>query len=131
MKMTIEDLRKVIKNLESRGYRKNFEEGDLFKPNQSGYFNYYYKVIDRGVDKYGDSRAINQLLFRVWSLYEFRDRIKSDSLYSLEPVISFSREIDERIDISLQYPERDIDELEKIAKDLGEWIKENIKLVEK
>lgn len=127
--MNKEELLKTFKLLDSRGYKKNFLDEDLYKPNYSGYVNYYYKVISWGEDKYGDSRAINQLLFRVWSLYEFRDRINSNSLFSIEPVITFSREIDERIDITLQYPERSIEEIEEIAKKLGEYIKENIKSV--
>jgi hypothetical protein len=102
---------------------------DLYKPNYSGLFYYYYKVMDREEDKYGDNRAINQLLFRPWSLWEFRDRLNSDNWLSLEPIVSFSREVDERIDLELQFPERSIDELEQIAKDFGEWCKQNVKKI--
>lgn len=125
--MTKKEFLKVSKELYKRGYRRNFKMKDLYKPNYSGLFYYYYKVIDREEDKYGDSRAINQLLFRPWSLWEFRDRLHSDNWLSLEPIISFSREVDERIDLQLQFPERSIDELEQIAKDFGEWCKQNIR----
>ena len=121
---------KVCKELYKRGYRRNFKMKDLYKPNYSGLFYYYYKVIDREEDKYGDNRAINQLLFRPWSLWEFRDRLNTDNWLSLEPIVSFSREVDERIDLELQFPERSIDELEQIAKDFGEWCKQNIRKVE-
>lgn len=128
--MNKKEFLKTCKELYKRGYRRNFKMKDLYKPNYSGLFYYYYKVIDREEDKYGDSRAINQLLFRPWSLWEFRDRLHSDNWLSLEPIISFSREVDERIDLQLQFPERSIDELEQIAKDFGEWCKQNIRKVE-
>lgn len=128
--MNKKEFLKVCKELYKRGYRRNFKMKDLYKPNYSGLFYYYYKVIDREEDKYGDRRAINQLLFRPWSLWEFRDRLHSDNWLSLEPIISFSREVDERIDLRLQFPERSIDELEQIAKDFGEWCKQNIRKVE-
>lgn len=128
--MNKKEFLKVCKELYKRGYRRNFKMKDLYKPNYSGLFYYYYKVIDREEDKYGDSRAINQLLFRPWSLWEFRDRLHSDNWLSLEPIISFSREVDERIDLQLQFPERSIDELEQIAKNFGEWCKQNIRKVE-
>ena len=127
--MNKKEFLKVCKELYKRGYRRNFKMSDLYKPNYSGLFYYYYKVIDREEDKYGDNRAINQLLFRPWSLWEFRDRLHSDNWLSLQPVISFSREVDERIDLELQFPERSIDELEQIAKDFGEWCKQNVRKV--
>lgn len=127
--MNKKEFLKTCKELYKRGYRRNFKMKDLYKPNYSGLFYYYYKVIDREEDKYGDNRAINQLLFRPWSLWEFRDRLNTDNWLSLEPVISFSREVDERIDLELQFPERSIDELEQIAKDFGEWCKQNIRKV--
>lgn len=128
--MNKKEFLKVCKELYKRGYRRNFKMKDLYKPNYSGLFYYYYKVIDREEDKYGDSRAINQLLFRPWSLWEFRDRLpNSDNWLSFEPIIMFGRSSNERIDVSLQFPERNIDELEKIAKDFGEWCKQNIREV--
>lgn len=129
MKMNKKEFLKACKELYKRGYRRNFKMSDLYKPNYSGLFYYYYKVIDREKDKYGDSRAINQLLFRPWSLWEFRDRLNTDNWLSLEPIVSFSREVDERIDLELQFPERSIDELEQIAKDFGEWCKQNVRKV--
>lgn len=128
--MNKKEFLKACKELYKRGYRRNFKMSDLYKPNYSGLFYYYYKVIDREEDKYGDSRAINQLLFRPWSLWEFRDRLHNDKWLSFEPIISFSREVDERIDLTLQFPERSIEELEQIAKNFGEWCKQNIKEIE-
>lgn len=127
--MTKKEFLKVCKELYGRGYRRNFKMKDLYKPNYSGLFNYYYKVIERGHDKYGDTWAINQLFFRPWSYWEYRDRLPSspDSWLSFEAVVVFGRNSDERVDLHLQYPERSIDELEEIAKNFGEWCKKNIK----
>lgn len=121
---------KTCKELYKRGYRRNFRMRDLYNSDHTGLFYHYYKVIDRQNDKYGNSRAINQILFRPWSFWEFRDRLpNSDNWISFEPVILFSREVDETIELRLQFPERSIDEIEEIAKKLGEFIKKNIKPV--
>lgn len=127
--LTKQEFLKVCKELYKRGYRRNFKMKDLYRDNYHGNFYWYYKVIDRAEDKYGDSRAINQLLFQPWSLWQFKDRLLTDKWLSFEPVISFSRNVDERIDLTLQFPDRGIDELEQIAKDFGEWCKQNIKEV--
>lgn len=128
--MNKKEFLKVCKELYKKGYHRNFKMKDLYKPSYNGLFYYYYKVIDRDYDKYGDSRAINQLFFRPWSLWEFRDRLHNDNWLSFEPVIMFSRNTGERIDLKLSYPERSIEELEQIAKDFGEWCKQNIREVE-
>ena len=128
--MNKKEFLKTCKELYKRGYRRNFKMKDLYKSDYSGLFYYYYKVIDETRDKYGDRLVLTQLLFRPWSLWEFRDRLKTDKWLSFEPVISFSRNVDERIDLTLQFPDRSIDELEQIAKDFGEWCKQNIKEIE-
>jgi hypothetical protein len=119
---------KACKELYKRGYRRNFSMKDLYG-SESGTFMWYYKTIDRAEDKYGDMRSINQIFFRPWSLYQFRDRLNTDKWLSLEPVISFTRDVDERIDLTLQFPDRSIDEIEEIAKKFGEWCKENVRQV--
>lgn len=122
--MNKKEFLKACKELYKRGYRRNFKMRDLYKPNYSGLFYCYYKVIEWDKDEYGDSGAINQLLFRPWSLWEFRDRLpNSDNWLSLEPIVIFSRNTDERIELNLSYPERGVEELEQIAKSFGEWCK--------
>lgn len=129
--MTKKEFLKVSKELYKRGYHRNFKMKDLYKPNYSGLFHYYYKVIDETYDENGDRVVLNQLFFRPWSLYEFRDQLPDkDNWLSFEPVVMFGRSSDERIDLSLQFPERSIEELEQIAKDFGEWCKQNIKEVD-
>lgn len=126
--MTKKEFLKVCKELYKRGYKRNFKMQDLYRPNYSGVFKYYYKVIDETRDKYGDRLVLNQLFFRPWSLWEFRDRLPNDDNWlSFEPVIMFGRSSDERIDLQLQYPDRSIDELEEIAINFGKWCKENVR----
>lgn len=126
--MTREEFLKVSKELYKRGYHRNFKMKDLYEPNYSGLFYYYYKVIDKTYDENGDRVVLNQLFFRPWSLYQFRDQLPNKNNWlSFEPVVMFGRNSDERIDLSLQFPERSIDELEQIAKDFGEWCKQNIR----
>ena len=127
--LTKQEFLKVSKELYKRGYHRNFKMKDLYEPNYSGLFYYYYKVIDKTYDENGDRVVLNQLLFRPWSLWEFRDRLNTDKWLSFEPVIMFRRNSGERLDLTLQFPDRSIDELEQIAKDFGEWCKQNIKEV--
>ena len=128
--LTKQEFLKVSKELYKRGYRRNFKMKDLYKPNYSGLFHWYYKTIERVPDKYGDMRSINQILFHPWSLWEFKDQLHSDKWLSFSPVIMFSRNLDERIDLTLSYPARTIEEIEEIAVKFGEWCKQNIKEVE-
>lgn len=125
--LTKKEFLKFCKELYKKDYKRNFKMSDLYKPNFSGLFYYYYKVIDETRDIYGDRLVITQLLFRPWSLWEFRDRLNNDKWLSFEPVIMFGRSSDERIDLSLSHPERSIDEIEQIAKDFSQWCKTNIK----
>lgn len=121
--MTREEYNEMCLELIKRGYKRNF--GELEKPRDDG-MNYYYKVIERRKNEYGEERAINQLFFKIWSLEKYRDRVPYNSLYSLEPVIMFSRSIDERIDLTLCHPRFSIDECEEIANKFGKWVDENI-----
>lgn len=121
--MTKEQFMQACAELEQRGYKRNF--GKDQQPKGNG-INDYWKVIEWREDKYGESRAVNQLLFKIWHFEEFRDRCPDNSLYSLEPIIAFSRNISERIDLCLSYPERSIDELEELAAKFGKWAEENL-----
>ena len=105
-----EEFLRACKELYKRGYRRNFKMKDLYDPNTHGHFYWYYKTIEKAPDKYDDLRSINQILFHPWSLYPFRHKIQSDKLFSFEPVIMFSRNSDERIDLTLSYPDRSIED---------------------
>lgn len=121
--MTKEQFNKSCQELRDKGYKKNFRDGEVL--NGKGW-NYYYKVIEYREDEYGDNRAINQLLFKIWHFEEFYDRVPAEAMYSLEPVVMFSRSTDERVDLILSHPIFSIDELEEIAIAFGKWADKNI-----
>ena len=121
--MTKEQFDKACQELRERGYRRNFGNDEFPKGNG---WNYYYKVIERRDDGCGELRAINQLLFKIWHFEEFRDRVPDEGMYALEPVVMFSRNTGERIDLTLSHPKFSIDELEEIAVKFGKWADENI-----
>ena len=121
--MTKEQFDKSCQELRNKGYKKNFQDGDVLDDRG---LNYYYKVIEYREDEYGDNRAINQLLFKIWHFEEFYDRVPKESMYSLEPVVMFSRSTNERIDLTLSDPKFSIDELEEIAVAFGKWADKNI-----
>lgn len=113
---------KELKKLEDRGYIKTF---DISKaPVRSDGSDYLYKVIEYEKDKYGDLRAINQLIIKVYNFEEYKDRIPGDSYYSFEPIVCFSRDTDERIDLHIHFPKHSIEFLEKKAGQFGEWCKQ-------
>lgn len=128
--MTQEELLKVIDELASRGYIKNFSDEELeskLMKTYSGHSTYMYKVITRRDCEYGASRADNVLQYRIWSFEPYKDRVPPKSLYSLEPVVMISRNIDERIDLHIEdYNRRTVDECEEIAKSFGAFCESNI-----
>ena len=124
--MTKEQFIQACTDLEQLGYKRNFRKEEHPKGNG---LNYFWKVIEWRKDKYGESRAVNQLLFKIWHFEEFKDRFPADSMYSLEPVIAFSRNTSERIDLMVSYPEHSIDELEELASRFGKWADDNIQEV--
>lgn len=129
--MNKEELLKAFDKLEKSGYRKNFRMEELDKilaKEPLGLPKYFYKVIERRYnERWDENRAINQLLFKIYSLEYYKDRITGDSLYSLEPVIMYSRNVNERIDLTLSYPDRSIEEIEEIAEKFGKWCDANIR----
>lgn len=110
------------KELELKGYKKNFRFDEKINSNGT---HYLYKVIEYADDKYGDKRAINQLIIKIWNLEDYADRVPETSLYSFEPVIMFSRDTDERIDLHLSLDDKHpIEYLEMKARQFGEWCKQ-------
>lgn len=132
--MTKEELLNTIDDLvNNRGYFKNFKDGELDKilsESKDGYWTYLYKVIERIEQEDEGTRASNMLIFRIWSLEKYKERVNSEHLYSLQPIVMISRNTSERIDLNLQYPEFSIDELEEIAAKFGKFCDENVKIVE-
>lgn len=121
--MTREEFYNKIAELEVAGYKKNFNINE--EPNPDG-SHYLYKVIEYAEDKYGDNRAINQLLLKIFNFTPYTDRVPENSLFSLSPIIMFSRDTDERIDLEISHPKHDIEWLECKAKEFGDWCKMNM-----
>ena len=83
---------------------------------------YYYKVIEYRKDKYGDKRAVCQLLFHQYEAEDIHD-------YSIEPTVLISRDIDERLDFKISYPQRSIEECERIAEEFMKFVDVNINII--
>ena len=120
--MTKEEYDNKIKEIKENGYR--YENG-ITRP-------YYYKVIEYR-DYKGKKRAVNQLMFNIYDLSKYADKIPSNSFFSIEPMVEISRSVDELIYLKLSYldKERSLEELEKIAVEFGQWVDTNIKKYEK
>ena len=119
--MTKQEFFDKCKELELKGYKKNFKYDEPINDNGT---HYLYKVIEYADDKYGDTRAINQLILKVWNLEKYADRVPEESMYSIEPVIMISRDTDERIDLHLDHPKHSVEYLERKARQFGEWCKQ-------
>ena len=97
--MTKKEFIDICKELELKGYKKNFKDNEPINDDGT---HYLYKVI------------------------EYADRVPEVSMSSIEPVIMFSRDTEERIDLHLHYPKHTIEYIEKKAVQFGEWCKQNM-----
>ena len=79
--MTKEQFVQACAELTRLGYHRNY--GDNEYPRGDGR-DYYYKTIERRMNRYEENRAVNQVLFRIWHFEEYKDRVPINSLYSLE-----------------------------------------------
>ena len=108
--MTKQEYEDYIEVLKRRGY----------KFCGSWYGNpYYYKVIEYREDEDGDSRAVCQLLFY---LYGTKDNRRGEVYHSIEPIVMVSRNIEERLDLTISHHKRSIEECERIAKEFMKWV---------
>lgn len=108
--MTKQEYEDSIEVLKRRGYK--FLGSRYDNP-------YYYKVIEYRKDEDGDSRAVCQLLFY---LYETEDNRRGEVYHSIEPVVMVSRNIEERLDLTISHPKRSIEECERLAKEFMKWV---------
>lgn len=127
--MTKEQFISKLSTLKEHGYRlvcsRNTDPADPLTFRDNG-LDYLYKVIDRDYDENGDSIAWNQLIYKIWHLEKYRDRVPDTSLYDLEPNVIISRSDSENIQLQLSWPKFSIEECEDIARKFGQWAKENI-----
>lgn len=110
-----------LKELKDKGYSKNFKDDETINSDGTHEF---YKVIEYADDKYGDRRAINQVILKVYNFEKYADRVPEESYYSFEPIIMFSRDTEERIDLHIHYPKHSIEFIERKARQFGEWCKQ-------
>ena len=108
--MTNKEYEDYIEVLKRRGYK--FCGSRYDNP-------YYYKVMECRKDEDGDSRAVCQLVF---NLYETEDNRFGKTYYSIEPVVMVSRNIEERLDLTISHPKRSIEECERLAKEFMLWV---------
>lgn len=113
--MTNQEYKNYIEALKDYGYN--------FVCNDNNYKIYCYKVIEYRKDEDGDSRAVCQLLFY---LYELKDNRSGCVYYSVEPLVTISRNIEERLDFNVCRPKYSIEEYERIAKEFMKFVDTNI-----
>lgn len=112
--MTKQEYEAYIEELQERGYK--------FVGSCYGNRSYFYKAIEYRKDKYGDNRAIFQLLF-----YLYKVEMPDGTYYSIDPHVDVSRNIDERLIFDICHPKRSIDECERIAIEFMKFVDKNIK----
>ena len=95
--MTKQEYNEYIEALKERGYK--------FVGSRYNDRPYYYKAIEYRDDGEGDSRAVCQLLFY---LYELKDNRSGYVYYSVESLVTISRNIEERLDFIISNPKRSI-----------------------
>lgn len=117
--MTKQEYEAYIEELQERGYK--FVSSLGFCDTRP----YYYKVIEHRKDKYGDNRAICQLIFYLYKTQGLRP---DEFFYKIEPHVDVSRNTDEWLIFDICYPKRSIDECERIAIEFMKWIDNNIKV---
>lgn len=114
--MTKEEYNTYIKALEGQDYQ--FWGSWYNRP-------YYSKVIEYRDNEDGDSTAVCQLVFNIYSR-EYK--CSGDVYYSIVPVVVVSRNAEERLDFTISQPkQRSIEECERIAKEFMKWVDINIK----
>ena len=112
--MTKQEYDAYIEALKARGYK--FGGSWYNKP-------YYRKVIEYRDNEDGDSMAVCQLVFNIYSReYKCIDY----AYYSIVPVVVVSRNTDERLDFTIGPPKRSIEECERIAKEFLRFVDNNI-----
>lgn len=121
--MTRKEFDKRVKELEDRGYVRSFGNDPIDSIQGDG-TNYYYKVLDRYVSDDGN-RAACILMFKIWNLSMYPNA-SEEYAWSLEPVVTVSRVVDERIDLHIDFPKHSVDYLEKKAHEFYEWCCQNM-----
>ena len=112
--MTKQEYNAYIEALKARGYKL----GGIWynKP-------YYRKVIEYREDEYGNRRPVCVIFF---NLCEMKDERSGYVYYSIEPIVTVSRNTDELLNFGISKPERTIEEYEYLAKEFLRFVDNNI-----
>ena len=103
--MTKQEYTDYIEALKARGYK--FDD--------SWYNNSYYsKVIEYREDEDGNRRPVCVIFF---NLYETKDERSGYVYYSIEPIVTVSRNTDELLNFGISKPKRNIEEYEYLAEE--------------
>ena len=103
-----------IEALKARGYKIG---GSWYnKP-------YYSKVIEYREDEDGNRRPVCVIFF---NLCETKDERSGYVYYSIEPIVTVSRNTDELLNFGIFKPKRSIEECERIAKEFLRFVDLNI-----
>ena len=112
--MTKQEYNDYIEALKARGYK--FGGSWYNKP-------YYRKVIEYREDKDGNRRPVCVIFF---NLCETKDERSGYVYYSIEPIVTVSRNTDELLNFGLSISECVIEEYEYLAKEFLRWVNLNI-----
>lgn len=103
-----------IQALKARGYKL----GGIWNNNP-----FYSKVIEYREDKNGNRRAVCQLIFKCC---ETKNERSGYVYYSIEPIVTVSRNTDELLNFGISNTKRSIEEYEHLAKEFLRWVELNI-----
>ena len=113
--MTKQGYNDYIEALKGRGYKLG---GSWYnKP-------YYRKVIEYREDEDGNRRPVCVIFF---NLCETKDERSGYVDYSIEPIVTVSRNTDELLNFGISKPKRSIKECEYIAEDFLRFVDINIR----
>ena len=108
--MTKKEYENYIEALKDHGYKSG---GSWYnKP-------YYRKVIEYREDEDGNRRPVCVIFF---NLFEKKDERSGCVYYSIEPIVTVSRNTDELLNFGISNPKRSIEEYEHIAKEFMKFV---------
>lgn len=122
--MKQEEYNRFAEELKRRGYRKY--PSPQFKDDWA-----WFKSF--GESQFEEDRSNYQICFDVidFSPYADRDPSFRDNPYGIEPLVLFSRTVDERVDLHLSHIKVDdsnIDEIERLAESFYKWVEKEVEV---
>ena len=112
--MTKQEYNDYIEALKDHGYK--FCSSGYNKP-------YYFKVIGYREGEDGNRRPVCLIFF---NLCETKDERSGYVYYSIDPIVTVSRNTDEMLNFGIPKPKRSIEEYEYLAKEFLRFVDNNI-----